>query len=114
MWIPYIHDFTLAIWFKLKEGSTIEDTSDTPHDMENIHTIVHLSIPYNGFRIVGILDDTSFCTTATWIETRRRYEFYDDVQRSFYSAHFCSHGLKVQQLLCLMEWLVVPMFEHGE
>ena len=44
-------------------------------DMENIYTIVYLSIPYDGFRIFGVLDDTGFLTTATGIETRRRYGF---------------------------------------
>ena len=81
---------------KLRDGATIKETSDTPNNMENIRTIVHISIPYDGFRIFGLLDDTGFCTIATGIEICRMYGFYDNVQCSIYSTYFCGHGLKVQ------------------
>ena len=57
------------------------------------------SIPYDGFRIFGFLDDTGFRTTATRIESRIGHGFYDDVQRVFYSHYFAGHGLKLQALV---------------
>ena len=73
MWMPYIHDSIFSIWINLKEGSRIEERPDTPHDIENIHTIVHLSISYDGLRIFGFLDNTGFRTIAIGIETCRIY-----------------------------------------
>ena len=64
--------------------------------MDSVQNIVHLSIPFDAFRIFGFLDDTGFRTTATGIGTRRRYGYHDDVQRAFYSHYFSGHGLKVQ------------------
>ena len=98
MWLPQIDDFRLAIWLKLNEGYRIEERYN-PMDMsQNWRTLVLLSIPFDAFRIFGFLDDTGFRTTAPGITSRRVYGFYDDAQRSFYSAYFAGHGLKVQTL----------------
>ena len=94
MWIPYINDFRLATWLKLKDGVTVEERSETQDNMKNILTIVHLSIPYDASQIFGFLDDTGFHTTATGIGSHRKCGFYYDVQRSFYSTTFCGRGRK--------------------
>ena len=66
MWMLYIN-VRLAIWLKIKKDATIEERSDPPGHMENIRTILHLSIPYDGFRIFGFLDGTGFRNTETGI-----------------------------------------------
>ena len=98
IWIPYINDFRLALLLKLKDSYTIEETSDTEKNINNICTILLLSMPFDAFCIFNFLDDAGFCTTATGIESRRTYNFHGDVQRSFYSANLCGRGLKVQSI----------------
>ena len=98
MWVPHINDFRLSIWLKLNEGYSVEERYNATDIMQNLRTIVLLSIPYEAFRIFGFLDDTGFRTTAPGIGSRRENGYYDDVQRSFYSAYFSGHGLKVQTL----------------
>jgi len=98
MWMSQIKNFRLAIWLKLNDGYTVEERYDATNLLMNLTTIVLLSIPFESFRIFGFLDDTGFRTTAPGIASRRVNGFFDDVQRSFYSAYFSGHGLKVQTL----------------
>ena len=98
MWMPQVKNFRLAIWLKLNEGHSVEERYDATNLLMNLTTIVLLSIPFQSFRIFGFLDDTGFRTTAPGIASRRMNGYFDDAQRSFYSAYFSGHGLKVQTL----------------
>ena len=98
MWIPHIDSFRFAIWQKIKEGFTVEETYDTQTYETVTSRLISLDIPYDAFRIFGFLDDTGFRTTTPGGESRRINGFFDDVQRSFYSGYFAGHGLKVQAL----------------
>ena len=98
MWLPQLDEFRFAIWKKLNEGYSVEERLNPDDLSQNWRTIILLSIPFNAFRIFGFLDDTGFRTTAPGISNRHTYGFSDDVQRSFYSAYFAGHGLKVQTL----------------
>ena len=51
------------------------------HNVPGRHTNIVLNIPFDSFMIFDFLDDTGFVTSAPGRSTRRRYGFYDDVQR---------------------------------
>ena len=93
MWMPHVNGFCQAVWSKISGTCSIHETTDTNNNT-NISSVHYLNIPQDSFRIFGFLDNTGFCTTAPGIETRRRYGFYADPQRSFYSAYFEGHGIK--------------------
>ena len=71
MWIPHIDSFRFAIWKKIQEGFTVEETYDTQTFETVTSRLISLEIPYNAFRIFGFLDDTGFRTTTPGIESRR-------------------------------------------
>ena len=96
MWMPYVDSFRMAIWSKIGEKCTVEETAVTGDVSNNTTRYVYLTIPFDSFRVFGFIDDTGFRTTAPGISTRRTYGFNDDVQRSFYSAYFAGHGIKAQ------------------
>ena len=98
-WIPYIDQFRHAIWTKINDGYSVEESVDPSNNANNITRYISINIPFESFRIFSFLDDTGFRTSAPGRETRREYGFFDDVQRSFYSAYFSGHGLKVQALM---------------
>ena len=75
-WLDYIDDFRRAIWQKIMQGGIVESSN-------NEEALVTLDIPFESFRIFGLLDDSGFRTTASGISARRRIGFEDDVQRSF-------------------------------
>ena len=101
MWMSQAKNFQLAIWLKLNEGYSVEERYNATNLLMNLTTIVLLSIPLQSFRIFGFLDDTGFRTTAPAIASCRINGFFDDAQKSFYSAYFSGHGLKVQTLSLL-------------
>ena len=96
LWVPYINSFRFAIWEKLNGTQTVEDTFDSTTNEVDTSRLISLDIPFETFRIFGFLDDTGFRTTVPGLSTRRTFGFHDDVQRSFYSAYFAGHGIKVQ------------------
>ena len=76
----------------------MEEIYSTRDLSQNWRIIVLLNIPFDTFRIFGFLDDTGFRINAPGISNQRVYGFSDDVQRSFYSAYFTVHELKVHTL----------------
>ena len=98
MWLPQINSFRHAIWSKLNEGYSVEESYDIDTNEATPQRLIFLTIPFASFRIFGFLDDTGFRTTTPGIGSRRVNGFHDDVQRSFYSGYFAGHGLKVQGL----------------
>ena len=92
-WLSSIDTFREAIWRKIVTGGTIESSTNNSGDTD---TLIHIDIPFNTFRIFGMVDDTGFRTSAPGIEARRVMGFNDDVQRSFYSGYFAGHGIKIQ------------------
>ena len=95
-WVPDITGFRFDIWHKVTNGISVEQSRS--ESSNNPTRYITLQIPYESFRIFGFLDDTGFWTSTPGRETSRTHGFYDDVQRSFYSAYFAGHGLKVQAL----------------
>ena len=85
-WVYKIPEFQYAIWDKLRNGATVEETEHNGDVASS--SFIFLGIPLNSFRIFGFLDDTGFRTTAPGRGMRRDIGFNDDVQRLFYSGYF--------------------------
>ena len=97
-WIPHIYDSRKAIWEMLNTGYGVGVTTDPTDRSQNLRRHIHIDIPFETFRVFGFLDNTGFRTTAPGQQSRRDYGLFNDVQRSFYSAYFAGHGMKVQAL----------------
>ena len=61
-WVYKIPEFQYAIWDKLRNGATVEETEHNGNVASR--SFIFWGIPLNSFRISGFLDDTGFRTTA--------------------------------------------------
>ena len=89
MWLPHISIFFHAIWERLTNGETLEQSCISL-------STIRLNISFEGFQLFGFLDDTGFRTNAPGLERRITYGFNGDTQRSFYSDYFAGRGMKAQ------------------
>jgi len=95
-WLPHqATHFRRLIYDTLQVGAIRETRHDREGDIVR-QDLIRFDFDFDSFRIFGFLDDTGIPTARPGDDARRRGDIEVDVQRSFYSGYFRSHGFKCQ------------------